>query len=209
VRLAQSVQNKIRAFLQAYGTPKVKGRLWDAEFSGGRWDNLDTTPDDCVYRYVEKSANGGSILDLGCGSGSTANELDTNTYRDYTGVDISDAAISKARSRTEQNERAVKNRFFRSDVASYVPTQRFDVILFRDSIYYIPRANIKATLDRYSKYLKPCGVFIVRMWDGGGKHKAIADMIESNFNIVDKFFSEHPNAVVLVFQHRTISSRIE
>lgn len=209
MRLAQSVRNKIRAFLQAYGTPKVKGYLWDTEFSGGRWDNLDATPEDCVYPYVEKSANGGSILDLGCGSGSTANELDTDTYRDYTGVDISGAAISKARSRTEQNGRAVKNRFFRSDIASYVPTQRFDVILFRDSIYYIPRAEIKATLDRYSKYLKPCGVFVARMWDGSGKHKAIAEMIESNFNIVGKSFSEHPNAVVLVFRHRPSHPEIE
>jgi SAM-dependent methyltransferase len=206
MQFAQKVRNKIRAFLQAYGTQKLKGHLWDAEFSQGRWDCLDTTPGDCVYSHIEKLANWGSILDLGCGSGSTANELGPNTYRDYTGVDISDVAISKARKRTEESGRADKNRFFKSDVSSYVPTQQFDVILLRDSIYYIPRAKIKVTLDRYSKYLKQGGVFIVRMFDGSDKYKAIVDIIESNFNIIEKHLSEQSNAVVLVFRGRVASS---
>jgi SAM-dependent methyltransferase len=199
MQLPQKVRNKVRALLQAYGTRNVKMYLWDAEFSQGRWDCLDTTPGDCVYSYIEKAANGGSILDLGCGSGSTANELSANTYRDYTGVDISDVAIDRARKRTEENGRADKSRFFQADVSSYVPAQQFDVILFRDSIYYVARPNIRPMLERYSKYLKQSGVFIVRM-DGRDKRGNIVDIIEGNFDILEKHMHEKPDAVVLVFR---------
>ena len=159
--------------------------LWDAEFSQARWDCLDITVGDCVYSYVEKAANGGSILDLGCGSGSTANELNPNTYRDYTGVDISAVALDKARIRTEKNGRIGKSQYFQSDVANYIPLQKFDVILFRDSIYYVARPRIKPMLDRYSKYLNQGGVFIVRM-DGGNKRGSILEIIERNFDILKK-----------------------
>ncbi len=202
MQLGRKVRNKVRAFLQAYGTQKVKEHLWDAEFSGGRWDCLDRTPGDFVYSHIEKSAKGGSILDLGCGSGSTSNELSANAYRDYTGIDISEVAIERARKKTDENRRTDKNQFFQSDVSTYVPTQQFDVILFRDSIYYIPRARIKAVLDRYSKYLKDDGVFVVRMWDGSDKYLGIVGTIERNFHVIEKHLSEQSSAIVLVFRHR-------
>jgi SAM-dependent methyltransferase len=127
--------------------------------------------------------------------------LGANTYRDYTGVDISDVAIDKARTRTEENGRADKIRFFQSDVSSYVPSQKFDVILFRDSLYYVARPIIRPVLERYSKYLTKGGVFIVRM-DGGAKRQSIAHIIESNFYILEKRMHKQPDAVVLVFRPR-------
>jgi SAM-dependent methyltransferase len=206
-RLTQRLRNKIRRVFEIYGTPKVKQWLWDAQFSQGRWDCLDTTPGDCVYSRIEKSANGGSILDLGCGSGSTANELDASTYQDYTGVDISKVAIGKAQRMTEENSRGHKSRFYQSDLATFVPTKQFDVILFRDSIYYIEPKRIKAILERYSKWLKEDGVFIVRMWDGRGKFRGIVDIIDSSFDIVEEYWPEEAATVVLVFRrHVSLSA---
>jgi len=187
--------------LQAYGTPSIKKFLWNVQFEGGRWGCLDQTPGDCIYRYIEKYVANGSILDLGCGSGSTANELAANTYRDYTGVDISDVAIGKAISRTRENSREPKNHFFQSDFSSFLPNKQYDVILFRDSIYYVPTAKIRAMLKRYSRYLNERGVFIVRLWGGGGsKEKTILDIIERNFEIVEKHLSKEPKAAVIVFR---------
>ena len=54
-------------------------------------------------------------------------------------------------------------------------------------------------LDRYSKYLKKGAVFIVRMWNGSDKYKPTADIIESNFEVVDRYLSDEPKAVVIVF----------
>jgi SAM-dependent methyltransferase len=192
----RKVRNVLRGVLQAYGPQNIKRRLWNTEFAGGRWDCLESTPGDCVYEYVERYANNGRILDLGCGSGSTGNELALNAYREYVGVDISDVAIAKAILRTDQNGRAGKNSYMQSDIFSYVPSGRFDVILFRDSIYYIPRPKIVGMLRRYARYLTGKGVFIVRLWDGGDDNRLV-DVIESSFETVEKHAAES-KAVVLV-----------
>jgi len=76
------------------------------------------------------------------------------------------------------------------------------VILFRDSIYYVPRAKIKRMLDRYSQYLREGGVFIVRMSSVSGERKTILDTIESGFEVVEKGLSVQPNTVVIVFRRR-------
>jgi SAM-dependent methyltransferase len=198
--LLRKVHDRMRDLLQTHGTSFTKQRLWDTEFAKGRWDPLDTTADDCVYSRIERSANGGSILDLGCGSGSTANELDGNSYGEYIGVDISEVAIARAQRRTEANGRAHKCKFLRGDVTAYVPMKQFDVILFRDSIYYIKRPQIIATLMRHSQWLREGGVFVVRIWDGRGKLKEFADIISRNFDIVEEYQHQESGAVVLVFR---------
>lgn len=196
----QRVQNKVRGLLLAHGPKRIKRSLWNAEFAGGRWENLARTTGDCVYPHIEQYAKDGSVLDLGCGSGNTGAELSANTYHDYTGVDISDVAIDKARNRAEEDGRTEKNRYITWDIFSYEPTQQFDVILFRDSIYYVPGPKHKGMLDRYSKFLKPGGVFIVRLWTGNGKYGGIVDFIEANFEIVEKKVSGPSDTVVLVFR---------
>ena len=198
-KTASKARSVVRALLQAYGTAPVKKRLWDVEFSNGRWDCLDSTAGDCVYPFLEKYANHGSILDLGCGSGSTGNELDTARYDHYVGVDISGVAIAKARERTAENGRTARNRYRQSDIFSYVPDRQFDVILFRDSIYYVPHRQINAMLQRYAQYLEEGAVFIVRMADGD-KYRDIVETIETHFAVVDKHVVDDPKAVVLVFR---------
>jgi len=198
--LTRKVGNRLRGMLQVSGSKRIKSRLWDREFSCGRWDFLESTPGDCVYPYIEKYARNGRILDLGCGSGSTGNELDASRYREYIGVDISAVAIEKARTRTEENHRARQNRYVQSDIVGYVPTQDFDVILYRDSIYYVSRLQIVAMLHRYRRHLSPGGVFIVRMSNGTEKYSPIARMIEHHFDIVEQHVAEQSKTLVVVFR---------
>lgn len=203
--LFRKVRNVLRGLLQTYGPKSAKRWLWNIEFSGDRWDCLHSTSGDCVYLYIKKYANNGSILDLGCGSGSTGNALEVSTYRHYTGVDISDVAIHKARTRTEQIHRADRNRYLQSDIFSYVPTEQYDVILLRESIYYIPYGKIEGMLERYSRYLKKSGVFIVRIWSSKGRYATVVDTIERKFQAVEKHYSGSPKTVVLVFRPKTLA----
>jgi SAM-dependent methyltransferase len=131
--LAEILRNKIRGFVFAFGNSTVKQFLWNSEFSHGRWNCLDSSAADCVYSHIERFAKGGSILDLGCGAGNTLNELDSELFEGYTGVDISDVAIGRAKERAERNGRAHKGKFFQADISTYVPDQLYDVILFRDT----------------------------------------------------------------------------
>jgi len=207
-------KNKIASFLKSYGPSRIKKLLWEKEFSGGQWDFIDNTMGDCVYENLEKWARNGSILDLGCGPGNTANELDAKVYQHYVGIDISETALEKARKRTITNGREGKNIFVQSDFVTYTPLEKFDVILFRESIYHVPMSKIKDTLDRFSNYLKDGGVLMVRMFtadkDSGGKEKprpaAMIKIMEDEFNVIEKnqYDDErHPTVIVLRPRRRT------
>jgi len=205
--IAQRTLRFVNGVLKSYGPPNIKRLLWDKEFSGEKWKFIDNTIGDCVYPFLGKYIHKGDILDLGCGPGNTANELDAAAYRTYVGVDISEAALSKATKRTERKGRADKNRFVCADFLSYVPTQQFDVILFRESMYHVPLGKIKAMLDRYSNYLRAQGVFVVRMntTDGkSGKSKsrptAMVRIIETEFNVLEERQHGESGPTVIVFR---------
>lgn len=208
MRIAQRTLTVMRGLLKRYGPSKIKMILWNQEFSGSHWDFIDNTAGDCVYSHLEKHLNNGSILDLGCGPGNTANELAANAYATYVGVDISEAALGKATKRTKENGRGNKNSFACSDFLDYKPTQKFDVILFRESMYHVPISKVRPILDHFSKYLKDDGVFIVRMNTSGpnGQPKsrltAAFDIMQSEFQVVEKSQYGESGPTVIVFRPR-------
>jgi SAM-dependent methyltransferase len=212
MKILDRATNFLVAALKSYGPSGIKKLLWDTEFYGTKWDFINNTAGDCVYPNLEKYANGGSILDLGCGPGNTANELAATAYESYVGVDISEAALEKARKRTRESGRERKNVFFQGDFIKYQPEQKFDVILFRESIYHVPMSKIKDTLDHYSRYLKADGVFIVRIATSGNKNDgrdkrrpaAMVQIMESEFDVVEKQIYEgvgRPTVLVLRAGH--------
>ena len=196
----------VQSALKSYGPSNIKRLLWDKEYSGDKWDFADNTEGDCVYPHLEKRAAGGSILDLGCGTGNTATELAATSYQHYVGADISEVCLRKARRRSDECGRAHKNQFIVADFVNYVPTAQFDVILFRESMYHVPMGKIKPTLDRYSAYLKKGGVFVVRMKtsapDGEEKRRPLAMIatIESGFDVVEKCQYKQFGSTVIVFR---------
>ena len=199
MRPIQKIQNVSRGILQKWGPTSTRRNLWNTEFANGRWDYIDSTPEDCVYLFLRKYLRGGSLLDLGCGSGNTGTELETNSYSNYIGVDISDVAIEKAKERSARARRARRNRYFQADIVKYVPAVNHDVILFRESLFYVPLARTRTMLYRYRKYLKPDGVIIVRMCDRD-KYSAIIRMIESNFQVVEKHSPIVTTSILVVFR---------
>jgi SAM-dependent methyltransferase len=197
------------SFLKAYGPTNIKKYFWEKEYSGDKWNFADDTADDCVYAHIEKFSLNGKILDMGCGSGNTANEMAITSYKSYLGVDISEAALAKADRRSRMNGRQEKNSFECGDIMHYVPKEGYDVILFRESMYHVPINKIKATLDRYSQYQNDGGVLIVRLFAASrevviGKDKprptAMLNLMENEFDVVEKGryqVAGHPTVLVL------------
>jgi len=200
----------VRGFLLSYGPSGVKKRLWDKEFSSTKWDFIDNTVGDCVYPYLEKYAQNGNILDLGCGPGNTANELAGDVYQSYIGVDISEAALAKAVKRSQENGRGGKNSFVNSDFLGYQPTQEFDIILFRESLYHVPYGQVVPILKKFSTNLKSTGVFVVRLYAGDSrpgivKRRVTAkmDLIKREFEVIEaRQFETYALPNVLVFRPR-------
>ena len=198
--LIQAARNALRGFVERYGPTSFKRVMWNMEFAGGRWNHIDHTAGDCVYPVIEKYAMGQSILDLGCGAGNTSTELPFNAYGEYMGIDISDVAVEKARKRSAETGRSMKNRFSQGDIYSYVPIGRYQVVLFRESLYYFTMSKIKTMLDRYAHFLQEGGVFIVRMGNIGVDR--FIGIIENNYDVIDRYLSEEPKAIILVFRTR-------
>jgi SAM-dependent methyltransferase len=197
------IKNIYRGLKQRWGSSESKQKLWDREYAGGRWDHCEKTPDSLVYQYVEKFCSRGNVLDLGCGWGNVGNEMKIDAYGHYTGVDVSEVAIGKGAAISQSNGRKDKNRFFQADIISYEPERSFDVILFRESIYYVPLIKIKTVLDRYAHYLTSRGVFVVAVSpDGSDKGPKILETIERNFQIVDRRISERRDDFIVVFKRR-------
>jgi len=179
----------VRGAILSYGPSAVKKKLWDKEFSGSKWDFINDTAGDCVYPYLEKYANQGNILDLGCGPGNTANELALDAYQSYIGVDISEAALAKAVKRTRECGRTEKNSFVDSDFLSFEPNCKFDVILFRESMYHIPYGQVLPVLKKFSQYLKSTGVFIVRLYVGDHRPGVIKPRVTSKIELIKREYS--------------------
>jgi len=193
------VRNIVRMALQKFGTRSQKRNLWNKEFATGHWDYIDRTPDDCIYRFLASYSRQGSILDLGCGSGNTGNEIAAEHYRLYTGVDISDVAIAKARERSQTVGRGGKNEYVQFDILHYEPERAYDLILFRESIVYVPDFHIRDMLVRYSRFLSPGGVFIVRMCDRE-RYQGILNTIRRHFQVVETYVPENVSTIVVVFR---------
>lgn len=193
------ITNKLYAILKKWGNIGIKRFLWDREFSSGKWNYIEHTIDDIIYHYIEKYSNNGDILDLGCGSGNTGNEININKYRHYTGVDVSMQAIQKARVISKQNYRNKKNKYLFSDISVYIPEKQYDLILFRESIYYVAGNRIKGMIDRYSNYLKRNGVLIVKIWNRE-KYNRIVKLIEKNYNIIEKYLAKNSKGIIIVFK---------
>jgi SAM-dependent methyltransferase len=188
----RKIRNVMRGVIQRWGTPAMKRRLWDWEFRHGRWVGLDN-PEDPLFLYVGQYANGGRVLDLGCGPGSTGRRLDPSRYRSYVGVDVSQIAIEQAR----EKDRRSQNTYVQSDIMHYRPDDSYDVIVLGDSLYYIPPSEALGTLRRFAECLAAGGVVIVKMHDVP-RYRSFFQLIRDHFAVVAEY--SLPPVVIIVFR---------
>jgi SAM-dependent methyltransferase len=156
----------VRALMKRWGTKRMKQIAWEAEFRTGH--NLHDVSRDYRSKLchdIEKYSNGGNVLDLGCSDGHIGLGLAANAYSSYTGVDISEIATNEARAKVAKihPDRVGRHEFYVGDIASFEPRKNPDLIVFKDSLYYLPKQVLAKALDHYRSCLNPNGVFIVQM----------------------------------------------
>jgi trans-aconitate methyltransferase len=78
---------------------------------------------------------------------------------------------------------------------SYVPDREYDVILFRESVYYAK--DVPNMLNRLWLSLEPNGVFIVRICNRD-RHAEVINQITRNWR-VKKTVLLDTNGIILVF----------
>jgi SAM-dependent methyltransferase len=202
------IQKVFHALMKRWGNSSLKRFVWNSEYRIGKWNYLRAKPTrpiadrDIVLPILEIYSKDGDILDLGCGNGTTGFEIACTSYRQYVGVDISAVAVGEAIVSAQRDPtRAGKNRYAADDISTFIPDQRFSVVLFRECIYYFSRSTIIRILSRYSSFLTSNGVFIVRLHDRE-KYKGIVALIERNYEVIERRSPAQNRAIVMVFSPR-------
>lgn len=133
-------------------------RRWNAEYAAGGWSrlgNLDELAHHSVLAgYQRKLKPGGSVLDVGCGEGLLRQQLG-DACGLYLGIDFAEPIRLATVHATEHT------RFMVADMHEFTTTERFDAIVFDESLYYYQ--DEVAGLRRYAAMLAPHGVLLVSM----------------------------------------------
>ncbi len=159
----QGLKQRLAQRLRPWFKPRLiyDRERWEREYQYGRWDYLRGLEElghySIIAGYCKYLRRGGAVLDLGCGEGLLLDALDIGAYSRYVGLDISATAIARAQSRQEPTAD-----FVVGDICAYTPADKFDVIVFNETLYYLP--DPVACMRRYVPRLRDHGLFIVSMY---------------------------------------------
>lgn len=140
---------------------------WNRQYKSGRWEKLKGDIEAVRYQKIidfmlEFGNDKPSVLDLGCGEGVLCERLNSKNYSYFFGMDFSSVSIKSA---TRLN---LKNaEFLCADIHSFVPNQKFDVIVFNEVFYYIHESEKEKVLKRMIDNLKVDGIIITSIYREG------------------------------------------
>jgi SAM-dependent methyltransferase len=162
------------------GRPQPSGHL-DAQYRTGYWKRLDSlselAPCMIIAGYVQHLFTSPRVLDIGCGHGRLCSVLSHFPVESYLGIDLSPEAVAQATALGID-----RARFQVGDFETWSPPERFDAIVFQESVYYATRPAEQ--LLRYSDALTDGGVLIVSMFRYSSNH-LIWRSIDRSFRTVE------------------------
>lgn len=158
--LARLLHHAKRRFIdgpRGLGRPIDKEAL-DNEYRSGNWEHFfsyDELPRQLVLAgSIHHFHPGGSVLDLGCGSGRLAQLSSPYGFSRYLGVDISSEGIAKARALGLPGVE-----FMEASFETWRPPEKFDAISFNECIGYAHDPG--AILQAFAPHLQPGGHFFI------------------------------------------------
>jgi 2-polyprenyl-3-methyl-5-hydroxy-6-metoxy-1,4-benzoquinol methylase len=166
----------IHYLVTRFGPQSLRRMAFDEKYRVGDWrfknDSSGELPD-LVRKYVRK----GDLLMLGCGGAAVLEGLKQGDLTSALGVDLSDEAIRLANRYASESIR-----FKTGDMETFISDSHYDVILFSESLNYIPLANQEKLLQRLGNYLKKGGVFIVTFAQAK-RYSAMIEGIRKHFQV--------------------------
>jgi trans-aconitate methyltransferase len=171
-----------------FGWPALRRAAFDAKYKSGRWSNYN---DGQLRDVVSHFLIGHDLLILGCGAASVVDGLDAKTI---VGVDLSSEAISLAGVRASPSRS-----FVQADMMSFIPQSGYRVILFSESIYYIPTDELIKRLRELSVHLDDKGVFIASFCSPR-RHQDAIRVVRQNFILITHEAFEGSSREFIVFK---------
>ena len=163
--LDEQLKERVRAFWQAHpcGTKFSDAEIGTREFFAAleahRYEKEWHIPEAAQFA----NARGLRVLEIGCGLGTDGAQF-AKAGADYTGVDLTDAAIELARKRFELF--GLKGEFRVADAENLeFPDESFDVVYSHGVLHHTP--DINAAVQEIHRVLKPGGRAIVMLYHRG------------------------------------------
>ena len=159
-RLRPVVIGTMKVLRLPYVAYSVSKESWEQEYAAGTWNYLDQVREVARYSviigYCAYFKPGGSLFDVGCGTGLLQRRLRVLGYSRYLGIDGSETAIAEA-----LPERDARTEFLCADAEIYAPPESFDVIIFNEILYYL--SDPAGIFRRMARALNPEGIVVVSM----------------------------------------------
>ena len=183
----------IHLLVTRLGPCSLRRLAFDARYKDGSWRFAGDAHGE-FPRVVARYLRGGDLLVVGCGGASVLQGLSLDEYRSVLGIDVSPEAIRLA------NRHASSTVSFQvADVETFDSADRYDQILFSESLYYIAAGRQIGLLDRLSRLLKPNGIFVVTIADPV-RYRRLLARIRAHFKVVEDRSLSNTRRHLLAFQ---------
>ena len=186
----------IHYIVTRFGPRKLRSIAFDEKYRSGAW-NFGGTNDSGLANTVRRYLRNGDLLIMGCGGASVLGELEGSSLQSALGLDLSEEAIRLAR-----RSAPVNAKFQLADMVTFECPHPYDVILFSESLYYVPGGRQVALLNRLGAHLKPGGAFVVTLAEAN-RYQDIIERIRANFRILEDHLFPGSTRHLLVFQLRS------
>lgn len=189
-RLAFSVP-PIRRFVERQKRVRESAERWNSLISQTNYEtylggtiNVDACNALASTLIKYHAPTSPSVLDVGCCGGTMLSSLPS--FSRYLGTDISSYAIGEAEADPDLSSFVLSGRasFKATDLRDYQPSQKWDVIIFNEVLYYLTCDEAIAECERYSRSLSRDGVILVAMKDDG-KSRTIFGGLGKSLSWVD------------------------
>jgi ubiquinone/menaquinone biosynthesis C-methylase UbiE len=181
------------------------------------WENIYKTKDlKDVSWYQEKPTTSleflshfniqktDKIINIGGGDSYLVDNLLELGFKDITILDISEAALSKAKRRLGNDADKVK--WIVADAAQFVPTEKYDFWHDRAAFHFLTQENeINRYINTISKNLNDAGVLIIGTFSEQGPTKCSGIEIKqySEQSMVEKFYKFFEKIKCITVDHAT------
>jgi SAM-dependent methyltransferase len=139
---------------------KQERSVWENNYTNGQWECLRGKQEFAHYTvvagYIQREKRPVSLLDIGCGEGVILHYLNLDLIKQYTGLDVAQAALDKISPRRKQDD------YICSSLENYRPDRGWDVILFNEVLYYTfdPVKHLK----QFETALNAGGFYVISMF---------------------------------------------
>lgn len=131
---------------------------WNLQYEAGLWSKGQRSS--ITIDLVKNLCRGGHIVEFGCGEGDLIHLLPTGSYSYYTGIDISQIAIERAK--LKASKCGIKNYDFVNDnMAMWPGGKNISLILVEECIYYLKAEAMEEFIGRCLESINDDGAILI------------------------------------------------